>query len=64
MDRNRKAFERMMGRNFGMSEATKEKLAKQNAQFNDWYGVCRKCGQSLTGSLEELRKGHSCGKEG
>lgn len=42
-----------------MSTEAKQKLAEFNAAQSDWYGVCRKCGASLRGTIKEL-KAHKC----
>ncbi len=42
-----------------MSQEAKEKLAKFNAEQNDWYAVCKRCGLKLRGTIKQLIE-HKC----
>ena len=53
---SQKAIERAMGRRLGMSMAGRARLTAFNAEQDDWHGVCRHCGTSLTGTIKELSR--------
>lgn len=40
---------------FTASAESRKWLAEQLAAQSDWYGRCRWCGQTLTGSLKALK---------
>lgn len=42
-----------------MSVEAKQRLDEANAKATDWWGVCRLCGQKVTGTLKDLMA-HKC----
>lgn len=47
-------------RHAGMSPERREEVKKAHEEFSDWFGVCRHCGETITGTPKELRE-HRCG---
>lgn len=45
-----------MERIHGASQQARERMAKAAEAADDWWGVCRVCGERVTGTLEDLRK--------
>lgn len=56
--------EAALSRRFGMKPESVEKLRDFNEAQTDWYATCRKCGTRLEGTLADIRKGCTCGKQG
>ena len=48
-----------LNRHNGMGEDVQERLTMANEAATDWRGTCRKCGETLKGSLADMR-GHKC----
>jgi hypothetical protein len=45
----------------GMPEGDLAKLHAEKEKQGDWWGICRRCHQRVTGTPAELRA-HSCGQ--
>lgn len=53
-DEKRRAFRYRKSQ--GMSEETRNSLKSFNEAQKDWTATCRLCGETLTGTLEDLRQ--------
>lgn len=60
---SREVIEARLTRKKGGTEAGKDALKKANSAFADWYGICRRCGEELSGTVKQIM-GHRCGEEG
>lgn len=49
-----RALNATLKRRKGMDPEKRKEVRAQNTKMNDWWGVCRHCGQQLEGSLKEL----------
>lgn len=55
----KRAVTSKMMRHLGMSEGAKERLDAENRRRTDWWGLCRRCGKRVEGTLDQLRA-HTC----
>lgn len=59
-DRRRETIEHAVRSRAGMSPEARQRMHADMELHSDWTARCQKCGESLRGSVAEL-KAHTCG---